>query len=87
MNLLNPCPFCGSSEMQSMVIKENKYWTGQSSTVISVVVEHWCPRIEGQPQRHIQIAGKTKEDAIRFWNQRYNGDGPAAETDERALIK
>ncbi len=75
MDTLNPCPFCGSNEMQSMVIKENKYWTGQSSVVISASLTHWCTRIEGQPQSRIEIAGKTKEDAIRFWNQRHVANG------------
>jgi len=64
---LPPCPFCGAGETK---IRETTHWTGRSNTVISVHVVHWCPRVEGQPQSIINLAGKTREDAIRAWQSR-----------------
>lgn len=63
------CPFCGAGETQ---IQEDTLWNGNRSQVISARVMHWCQRMEGQPQRFLQTAGKTAVDAINAWNQRVN---------------
>jgi hypothetical protein len=65
------CPFCSAGETQ---IKPQNYWTGMRNTVISVSVYHWCKRQEGQPQSHIEIKGKTEEDAVKAWNTREHRD-------------
>ena len=64
---LEPCPFCGAGETR---VDESTHWTGMRSQVISARVRHWCAREEGQPSSVLEIAGKTREDAVRKWNQR-----------------
>ena len=64
---LEPCPFCGAGETN---IRETTHWTGLRSQVISARVIHWCVREEGRPSSGLDIAGKTREDAVRKWNQR-----------------
>lgn len=67
---LEPCPFCRAGETR---ISESKFWTGMRNEVISVRVQHWCPRVEGQPQSVIDIAGRDRDSAIRHWNTRAHG--------------
>jgi hypothetical protein len=64
---LEPCPFCGAGETR---VNESTHWTGLRLQVISARVRHWCVREEGQPSSVMEIAGKTREDAVRKWNQR-----------------
>jgi len=64
---LKPCPFCAAGETQ---VTESTHWTGMRSVVISARIRHWCPRIEGQPQSYMEIAGKTRDDAVAKWNRR-----------------
>lgn len=64
---LLPCPFCGAGETK---IHETQYWTGLQSIVIAARVHHWCVRGAGQPGSRMEIAGKTREDAIANWNGR-----------------
>ncbi len=68
---LEPCPFCGAGETK---IHETTHWTGLRSQAISARIHHWCVREEGQPSSHMEIAGKTREDAVRKWNQRIRAD-------------
>lgn len=67
MDDLLPCPFCGAGETR---FHESTHWTGLSQSVISVRIHHWCPRDEGQPSSHMEIAGRTRADAIAKWNTR-----------------
>lgn len=69
---LEPCPFCGAGET---TVVESAYWTGARSEVISVRVRHWCERIEGQPSSLVEIAGRTRSDAINNWNRRASKPG------------
>ena len=86
MDDLLPCPFCGAGETR---FHESTHWTGLSQSVISVRIHHWCPREEGQPSSHMEIAGRTRADAIAKWNTR--AAPPAAlavpEVDWRALYR
>lgn len=69
---LLPCPFCGAGEI---VIKDNTYWTGMSSQVISVEVYHWCEETTGVRGSHITMRAKTRAEAIEKWNKRAHSAG------------
>jgi len=63
---VSPCPFCGDT---SVYIKENTYWTGMRSKVVSVELYHWCNKyciVHGC----MKWTFKTEEDAIDFWEKR-----------------
>ncbi len=64
---LLPCPFCGGAET---LIKQNKYWTGMQSVIISVDVYHWCPRETGIRGSCVTMRGKTQAEAVERWNRR-----------------
>jgi len=67
---LIPCPFCGAGQTE---IRENTQWMGgiRPSQLISVEVNHWCTRIEGQPTRkNVHMVGRDRESAIKAWNTR-----------------
>lgn len=68
MKDLIPCPFCGKGEFE---YRENTYWTGMRSVLISVDLNHWCGDYTGLPRQKIYITAKTKEDCILKWNERY----------------
>jgi len=69
-----PCPFCGNGETE---LKENTFWTGMRSKLISVDLIHWCD-IDGPPplRRVVKITGKTREDAISAWSFRIGVNPP-----------
>lgn len=75
MNLIGgdllPCPFCGGTETQ---IRENKYWTGMGSKVMSVEIHHWCEKESGVRGSHITIRAKTEIEAIERWNRRHESN-------------
>ena len=64
---LKSCPFCGHGETK---FREHKLWTGVRYYISSVSIYHWCERIKGQPRSFLEIKGKTREDAIEYWNNR-----------------
>ena len=65
--ILSPCPFCDDGTTQ---VQESTMWTGMRNIVVSVRVRHWCARKDGQPQSVLEVAGKTRVDAIANWNFR-----------------
>jgi hypothetical protein len=66
-NDLKPCPFCGGEDIET---RDNAYWTGKSSAILSVTINHWCITEEGHPQNIIQIKGNNRQEAINKWNTR-----------------
>ena len=84
MDELKPCPFCAKGET---TVQEKTYWTGMRSVILSVEVQHWCEREEGQlSPRRLVFAGKGREAAIKAWNTRTPGKEGSKMTDEE-LIK
>jgi len=64
------CPFCGAGHSQIDVFR---VWTGKKwGDPITVSINHWCEKIEGQPSRKIERIGKDLESAIEAWNMRSN---------------
>lgn len=59
---LIPCPFCAAGETRT---KDNTYWTGMSSVLLSVEIQHWCDEAS-----HITMRGKTLAEATERWNRR-----------------
>lgn len=68
---LKECPWCTAG---TTLIHENKgVWGGTKgySEPISVEVQHWCEKEEGQPSpRRLVFVGRDTESAIRIWNTR-----------------
>ena len=68
---LKPCPFCRAGTTR---LHENLgIWQGTKGygEPISVEVQHWCEKIEGQPSpRLLSFVGRDKESAIKAWNTR-----------------
>ena len=63
---MKPCPFCGAGTTK---VHESTFWTGMSSQILSVTVQHWC---EGEGlTSFLQVKGKTKQEAIDKWDTRY----------------
>ena len=68
---LKECPWCAAG---TTTIYENKgVWGGTKGygEPISVEVQHWCKKEEGQPSpRRLVFVGRDEKDAIRIWNTR-----------------
>ena len=68
---LLPCPFCGKGTTE--FIRNGMIWMGMRfSEPVSISINHWCEKIEGQPHRPFQRIGKDRESAIGAWNMRSN---------------
>ena len=68
---LLPCPFCGAGE--TVVHRNHGTWRGMKGwgEDVSVEVRHWCPPVEGQPQRGgITFVGRDLASAVALWNRR-----------------
>jgi hypothetical protein len=66
---LKPCPFCGAGETRIHVNKGT--WTGMGyGEPVSVEVQHWCEKTEGQPERMISRVGRDEPSAVEAWNRR-----------------
>ena len=68
MNKLKPCPFCGGNELD---FRDNTYWTGMRSALISVDLTHRCVSMVGMPRQSVSITAKTKQECIEIWNIRH----------------
>lgn len=64
---LKPCPFCGAGQT---LLKPETLWTGMSNKLVSVTVQHWCEKEDGNLQSFLQVKRKTQEEAIAAWNTR-----------------
>lgn len=66
---LKKCPFCGAG---TTVLQDNgRIWMGMKySDPVSVSVQHWCDRVDGQPSRMIERIGRDRQSAIDAWNMR-----------------
>lgn len=71
---LKTCPFCGTHGIMIMEYNRlNRFprMDGKLSPIITVVLVHWCPAIEGQPSSSpIKIVGRDLESVITLWNRR-----------------
>ena len=67
---LKLCPFCGGKA--SIRERRNRpSMSGKRGGIISVTIQHHCPRREGQPSRMtVQQVGRDYESAITAWNTR-----------------
>lgn len=66
---LLPCPFCGAGQT---LLRPETFWTGMSNKLVSVTVQHWCEKEDGNLQSVLQVKRKTQEEAIAAWNTRVN---------------
>ena len=64
---LLPCPFCGAGQT---LLRPETFWTGMSNKLVSVTVQHWCEKEDGNLQSVLQVKRKTQEEAIAAWNTR-----------------
>lgn len=66
---LKPCPFCGAGETR---VDEKYLWQGglRPSQLTAVVIRHWCDKLPGQIQNHIEFRGRDHESAQIAWNRR-----------------
>lgn len=68
---LLPCPFCGGGTTE--VRRNHGTWRGVKGwgEDVSVEVRHWCPPVEGQPQRGgITFVGRDQASFVALWNRR-----------------
>ena len=67
---LKPCPFCGGRP----TIREARnrpQMSGKQGSIISVTIQHHCPKVEGQPSGlNVSKVGRDRESAIKAWNTR-----------------
>lgn len=52
------------------MLRPESFWTGTSSKLISVTVQHWCEKADANLQSFLQLKRKTEADAIEAWNTR-----------------
>ena len=86
---LKPCPFCGAGETRVQI---NHYpgvlMNRPKRGVVSVEITHWCPAVEGQPNRNtITRVGRDMESAVAAWDQRTATPVPACWAVERDEVK
>jgi Restriction alleviation protein Lar len=64
---LLPCPFCGKGESQ---IRRSQYWTGNSYSLLSAMIQHGCDEGERFCSTTVQTRAETVEEAVTKWNSR-----------------
>lgn len=68
LSALLPCPFCAAGETR---ISECDYWTGMSSVLLNITIEHWCEGDDSHPYKpFLRVKGRTLEQATARWNTR-----------------
>lgn len=64
------CPFCGIIPTD---VRENGYWTGMRSNLLSVEINHHCRFDLDDPFNvvHMKVRGRDLEAAWKTWNRRF----------------